>query len=130
MTYCHPEVASVGLTEKAARGKGLEMAVGSFPWTANGRAPMAGEAEGFIKVIADTRSGKILGAHIVGPSASELIAKFVAGRHLETTVKDLTHAVHPHPTLSDAVPEALLAAIGRAIHIEQARSERRWRASM
>ncbi|HKS26521.1 MAG TPA: dihydrolipoyl dehydrogenase [Pyrinomonadaceae bacterium] len=117
VTYCHPEVASVGLTEEAARAKGLDIEAGTFPWSANGRARTAGETEGFIKVIRDKRYGELLGAHIVGPQASELIAEFVVGRHLETTVEEMASAVHPHPTLSDAVPEAALAALGRAIHI-------------
>lgn len=117
VTYCHPEVASVGLSEEAARAKGVEIDTGAFPWSANGRARTAGETEGFIKIIRDKRYGELLGAHIVGPQASELIAEFVIGRHLETTVEEMARAVHPHPTLSDAVPEAALAALGRAIHI-------------
>ena len=117
VTYCHPEVASVGLTEEAAREKGLDVDAGIFPWTANGRARTSGETEGFIKVIRDRKYGELLGAHIVGPQASELIAEFVVGRHLETTVEELARVVHPHPTLSDAVPEAVLATMGRAIHI-------------
>lgn len=117
VTYCHPEVASVGLTEDAAHERGLDIETGTFPWSANGRARTAGETEGFIKVIRDKSYGELLGAHIVGPQASELIAEFVVGRHLETTVEEMAKAVHPHPTLSDAVPEAALAALGRAIHI-------------
>lgn len=117
VTYCHPEVASVGLTEETARAKGIDIDTGTFPWSANGRARTAGETEGFIKIIRDKRYGELLGAHIVGPQASELIAEFVVGRHLETTVEEMARAVHPHPTLSDAVPEAALAALGRAIHI-------------
>jgi dihydrolipoamide dehydrogenase len=108
VTYCHPEVASVGLTEAAAREKGLDIEVGTFPWSANGRARTAGETEGFVKII---------GAHIVGPSASELIAEFVVGRHLESTVEEMEKAMHPHPTLSEAIAEAALAAVGRVIHI-------------
>ena len=117
VTYCHPEVASVGLTEKAAREKGLDIEVGSFPWSANGRARTAGETEGFVKIIRDKKYSEIVGAHIVGPSASELIAEFVVGRHLETTVEEMEKAIHPHPTLSEAVAEAALAALGRVIHI-------------
>ncbi|MBI4545840.1 MAG: dihydrolipoyl dehydrogenase [Gemmatimonadetes bacterium] len=117
VTYCHPEVASVGLTEEAARERGLEIEVGSFPWSANGRARTAGEGEGFIKVVRDKRYSELLGAHIVGPHASELIAEFVVGRHLEATAEEMDRAIHPHPTLSEAVAEAALAALGRAIHI-------------
>lgn len=117
VTYCHPEVASVGLTEEAAQAEGLVYAVGRFPWSANGRARGMVEAEGFIKVLRDGRYGEILGAHIVGPHASELIGTFVVGRLLETTVEYLDRAVLPHPTLSDSIPEAALDALDQAIHI-------------
>ena len=117
VTYCHPEVASVGLTEKAAREQGLDIEVGSFPFSANGRARTAGETEGLVKIIRDTKYSEILGAHIVGPSASELIAEFVIGRQLEATVEELELSIHPHPTLSEALADAALAALGRAIHI-------------
>ena len=117
VTYCHPEVASVGLTEAAAREKGLDIEVGTFPWSANGRARTAGETEGFVKIIRDKKYSEIIGAHIVGPSASELIAEFVVGRHLESTVEEMEKAIHPHPTLSEAIAEAALAAVGRVIHI-------------
>lgn len=117
VTYCHPEVASVGLTEEAARAQGFECTIGRFPWSANGRARAIGETEGFIKIVRNAQYGELLGAHIVGPHASELIGTIVVGRLLETTVEDLELAVHPHPTLSDSIPEAALAAVGRAIHI-------------
>ena len=117
VTYCHPEVASVGLTEKAAREKGLDIEVGTFPWSANGRARTAGETEGFVKIIRDKKYSEILGAHIVGPSASELIGEFIIGRHLESTVEEMDRAMHPHPTLSEAIAEAALAALGRVIHM-------------
>jgi dihydrolipoamide dehydrogenase len=117
VTYCHPEVASCGLTEKAAKEQGLDIEVGSFPWSANGRARTAGESEGFVKIIRDRRYSEIVGAHIVGPSASELIGELIIGRHLESTVEELESAIHPHPTLSEAVAEAALAALGRALHI-------------
>ncbi|HEX2187831.1 MAG TPA: dihydrolipoyl dehydrogenase [Longimicrobiaceae bacterium] len=116
-TYCHPEVASVGLTEEQAREKGLEIEVGVFPWTANGRALTSGDTDGFVKVIRDKRYSEVVGAHIVGPHATELIAEFVVGRHLETTVEEMDRAMHPHPTLSEAVAEAALAALGQALHI-------------
>ena len=116
-TYCHPEVASVGLTEEQAKEQGYDVAVGKFPWAANGRAVAGGHAEGFVKVIRDKKYSEILGAHIVGPHATELIAEFVVGRHLESTVEELEKAMHPHPTLSEAIAEGALAALGRPIHI-------------
>ena len=116
-TYCHPEVASVGLTEAQAKEQGLDVQVGKFPWVGNGRALAHGDAEGFIKVIRDKKYSEIVGAHIVGPHATELIAEFVLGRHLESTVEEMDKAIHPHPTLSEAIAEAALAALGRPIHI-------------
>jgi dihydrolipoamide dehydrogenase len=117
VTYCHPEVASVGMTEKMAKEKGLDYQVGTFPFSANGRARTAGETDGFVKIIRDKQYSEILGAHIVGPGASELIAEFVIGRHLESTVEELDAAIHPHPTLSEAIPEAALASLGRVLHM-------------
>jgi dihydrolipoamide dehydrogenase len=117
VTYCHPEVASVGMTELQAKDSGHEIDIGSFPFSANGRARTAGETEGFVKVIRDRKYGELLGAHIVGSNASELIAEFVVGRHLETTVEEMDAAIHPHPTLSEAIGEAALSALGRALHI-------------
>jgi dihydrolipoamide dehydrogenase len=116
-TYCHPEVASVGLTEEQAREQGFDVQVGTFPWAANGRALTAGETEGFVKVIRDKKYSEVLGAHIVGPHATELIAEFVIGRHLESTTEEIDRAMHPHPTLSEAVAEAALAALGHPLHI-------------
>ncbi len=116
-TYCHPEVASVGLTEAQAREQGLDIEVGKFPWVGNGRALAHGDSEGFLKVIRGRKYSEILGAHIVGPHATELIAEFVLGRHLESTMEEMEKAIHPHPTLSEAIGEAALAALGRAIHI-------------
>ncbi len=116
-TYCSPEVASVGLTEAQARDKGFDVEIGKFPWVGNGRAITAGHTEGFVKVIRDKEYSEILGAHIVGPHATELIGEFVVGRHLEATVEEMDRAMHPHPTLSEAIAEGALAAIGRAIHI-------------
>jgi len=116
-TYCHPEVASVGLTEEQAREQGYDIEVGKLPWVAIGRAVAAGHADGFVKVIRDKKYSEILGAHIVGPHATELIAEFVVGRHLESTVEEMELAIHPHPTLSEGVSEGALAALGRPIHI-------------
>jgi dihydrolipoamide dehydrogenase len=116
-TYAHPEVASVGLTEDQAIEEGYEIEVGKFPWVGIGRAVAAGDTEGFVKVIRDKKYSEILGAHIVGAHATELIAEFVVGRHLEATVEEMERAMHPHPTLSEGVAEGALAALGRAIHI-------------
>jgi dihydrolipoamide dehydrogenase len=116
-TYCHPEVASVGLTEEQAREKGLDIEVGTFPWIANGRALTAGDTDGFVKVIRDKKYSEVLGAHIVGAHATELIAEFVLARHLESTTEEMDRAMHPHPTLSEAVAESALAALGHALHI-------------
>jgi dihydrolipoamide dehydrogenase len=116
-TYCHPEVASVGLTEEQAKEQGHDIQVGKFPWVGIGRAVAAGHTDGFVKIIRGKKYSEILGAHIVGPSATELIAEFVVGRHLESTVEELEKAIHPHPTLSEGVSEAALTALGRPIHI-------------
>jgi dihydrolipoamide dehydrogenase len=116
-TYCNPEVASVGLTEEQAKEQGYDVEVGKFPWVGNGRAVAAGHTDGFLKLVRDKKYSEILGAHIVGPHATELIAEFVVGRHLESTVEELEKAIHPHPTLSEAVAEGALAALGRPIHI-------------
>ena len=116
-TYCQPEVASVGVTEEQAKEEGMDFQVGKFPWAGIGRAVAAGHADGFIKVIRDRRYSEVLGAHIVGSHATELIAEFVIGRHLESTVEEMEKAIHPHPTLSEGVAEAALAALGRPIHL-------------
>ncbi|MGD8320364.1 MAG: dihydrolipoyl dehydrogenase [Gemmatimonadota bacterium] len=116
-TYCHPEVASVGLTEEQAKEQGYDIEVGKLPWVAIGRAVAMGHADGFVKIIRDKKYSEILGAHIVGPHATELIAEFVLGRHLESTVEEMEKAIHPHPTLSEGVSEGALAALGRPIHI-------------
>ncbi|MDZ7781260.1 MAG: dihydrolipoyl dehydrogenase [Gemmatimonadota bacterium] len=116
-TYCHPEVASVGLSEERAKEEGYDIEVGKMPWVGIGRAVASGHSDGFIKVIRDKKYSEVLGAHIVGPHATELIAEFVLGRHLESTVEEIEKAMHPHPTLSEGVAEGALAALGRAIHI-------------
>ena len=115
--YCHPEVASVGLTEEAAKEAGYDVEVGKFPWMGNGRALASGDSQGFVKVVRDKKYSEVLGAHIIGPHATELIGEFVVGRHLETTAEEMERAVHPHPTLSEAVAEAALASLGRPLHI-------------
>ena len=116
-TYCRPQVASSGQSEARARQSAREIAVGRFPFTANGKAVAMGEAEGFLKVVADKGSGELLGVHIVGPEATELIHEFAVGRTLEATLEDIVHTIHAHPTLSEAALEATLAALGQAIHM-------------
>ena len=116
-TYCRPQVASIGLSEARARAGGREITVGRFPFTANGKAVALGETEGFLKVVGDKTTGEILGVHIVGPEATELIHEFAVGRTLEATLEELMHTIHAHPTLSEAALEATLAALGQAIHI-------------
>ncbi len=116
-TYCHPQVASIGVTEAAARAGGREIAVGKFPFTASGKAVAQGETEGFVKVVADKATGEILGVHIVGPEATEMIHEFAVGRTLEATLDEFVHTMHAHPTLSEAAFEATLAALGHPIHI-------------
>jgi dihydrolipoyl dehydrogenase len=115
-TYCHPEVASIGLTEQQCKDKKLEYKVGRFPFSANGRARTSGETEGFVKIIRDVKYGEILGAHIVGPHATELLHEIAVARENEFTVEEVDLAVHAHPTLSEAVAEAALDSLGRVIH--------------
>jgi dihydrolipoamide dehydrogenase len=117
VTYCHPEVASIGITEAEAKEKGLEFTVGKFPFSANGRARATNETEGFVKIIAGKKYGEILGAHIVGGHASEMIHELAVARENEYTVAEVDLAIHAHPTLSEAVAEAALDAMGRVIHI-------------
>jgi dihydrolipoyl dehydrogenase len=116
-TYCRPQVASVGLTEAKAKEGGREVTVGKFPFTANGKAVAMAETDGFVKVVADKKTGEILGAHIIGAEATEVIHEFAVGRTLEATLEELMHTIHAHPTLSEAALEATLAALGHAIHI-------------
>jgi dihydrolipoamide dehydrogenase len=116
-TYCRPQIASIGLTEAKAKEGGREVAVGKFPFTANGKAVALGDTEGFVKVVADKKTGEILGVHIIGPEATEIIHEFAVGRTLEATVDEIMHTIHAHPTLSEAALEATLAAMGQAIHI-------------
>jgi len=116
-TYCNPQVASVGLTEKKAKEAGYEVKVGRFPFTANGKAIALGEDQGLVKTIFDAKTGQLLGAHLVGAEVTELIQGFVVAMGLETTEEELMHTVFPHPTLSEMMHEAVLDAYGRAIHI-------------
>jgi len=117
VTYCHPEVASIGLTEDQCKDQGLEYQVGRFPFSANGRARTSGHTEGFVKIIRGARYGEILGAHIVGSAASEMIHELVVARENEYTVEEVDLAIHAHPTLSEAIAEAALDSMGRVMHM-------------
>jgi dihydrolipoamide dehydrogenase len=114
-TYCHPEVASIGLTEAQCKEKKLEYKVGKFPFSASGRARTSGDTEGFVKIIRDAKYGEILGAHIVGAHATELIHELAVARENEFTVEEIDLAIHAHPTLSEAVMEAALDSMGRML---------------
>ncbi len=116
-TYTNPEVASVGYTEKGAKEAGYDIKVGKFPYSASGKASAAGAKEGFVKLIFDSKYGELLGAHMIGANVTELIAEVVMARKLETTGEEMIKAVHPHPTMSEAVMEAAAAAYGEVIHI-------------
>lgn len=116
-TYCMPQVASVGLTEKAAREKGLKVKIGRFPFIGNGKAVAMGEPEGLVKVIFDEKTGELLGAHMVGAEVTEMIQGFVIGKTMEATELDFMHTVFPHPTISETMHEAVLDAFGRVIHM-------------
>ena len=117
VTYCHPEVASIGLTEAQCKERKLDYVVGRFPFSANGRARGTGETEGFVKIIRDKKYGEILGAHIVGTPASELIHELAVARENEYTVEEVELAIHAHPTMAEAVGEAALDSLGRVIHL-------------
>ena len=116
-TYCNPQVASLGLTEKQARAKGLEIKVGKFPFIANGKALGLGEREGFVKIIADAKYGEILGAHLVGPEVTELLPELVLAKTWELTPEEIARSVHAHPTLSEVIMEASHGVFGAAIHM-------------
>ena len=116
-TYCTPEIASVGMTEKAAKDAGYEIKVGKFPFMASGKASAAGATEGFVKVIYDAKYGEFLGCHMIGDHVTEIIAEAVVARKLETTAHEILNAIHPHPTMSEGLKEATAAAYGEAIDI-------------
>lgn len=116
-TYCQPEIASVGYTEKAAKEAGYEVKVGKFPFSASGKAKAGGVPDGFVKVIFDAKYGEWLGAHMIGANVTEMIAEVVAARKLETTGHEIIKSVHPHPTMSEAVMEATAAAYDEVIHL-------------
>jgi dihydrolipoamide dehydrogenase len=116
-TYCSPEIASVGYTEKAAKEAGYEIKVGKFPYSASGKASAAGAKDGFVKLIFDAKYGELLGAHMIGYNVTEMIAEIVTARKLETTGHEIIKSVHPHPTMSEAVMEAAVEAYGECIHL-------------
>jgi dihydrolipoamide dehydrogenase len=115
-TYCHPEVASIGLTEEQCKEQKLDYKIGKFPFSANGRARTSGETDGFVKIIRDAKYGEILGAHIIGAHATELIHELAVSRENEYTVEEIDLAIHAHPTLSEAIAEASLDSLGRVLH--------------
>ena len=116
-TYCSPEIASVGYTEKAAKEAGYEIKVGKFPFSASGKASAAGAKDGFVKVIFDAKYGEFLGAHLIGANVTEMIAEVVVARKLETTGHEMIKTIHPHPTMSEAIMEACADAYGEVIHL-------------
>ena len=116
-TYCSPEIASVGMTEKAAKEAGIKLKIGKFPFSASGKASAAGAKDGFVKLLFDAKYGELLGAHMIGANVTEMIAEIVAIRKLETTGEELIKTIHPHPTMSEAVMEAAAAAYGEVIHL-------------
>ena len=116
-TYCHPQIASVGLTEEKAKEAGYTVKAGTFPFIGNGKAIALGEAEGFVKTVFDAKTGELLGAHMVGAEVTEMIQGFVVGKTLETTEAELMNTVFPHPTISESMHESVLASYGRALHI-------------
>jgi dihydrolipoamide dehydrogenase len=116
-TYCHPQIASVGLTEARAKEAGYEVRAGMFPFIGNGKAIALGESEGFVKTVFDAKTGELLGAHMIGAEVTEMIQGYVVGKTLETTEVELMNTVFPHPTISESMHESVLAAYGRALHI-------------
>jgi dihydrolipoamide dehydrogenase len=116
-TYSAPEVASVGLTEAAARERGYDVKVGKFPFAAIGKAMILGDTGGFVKIVAEARYDEVLGVHVIGPRATELIAEATLGVQLETTVEEVRHTIHAHPTLSEAMLESAHSVYGETIHI-------------
>ena len=116
-TYCDPEIGSVGLTEKAAIEKGYDVRIGTFPFGVLGRATMAGETDGFVKIVAEKKYDEILGVHMIGPRSTELVAEATLALRLESTVEELIRTIHAHPTMAEAVGEAAHATHGAAIHV-------------
>jgi dihydrolipoamide dehydrogenase len=115
-TYCHPQVASVGLTEAKAKAEGRDIRVGRFSFAGNGKAVALGEDQGMVKTIFDKKTGELLGAHMVGAEVTEMIQGFVVAMNLETTEEELMHTIFPHPTISETMKESVLDAYGRALN--------------
>jgi dihydrolipoamide dehydrogenase len=116
-TYASPEIGSVGITEKAAKEKGIEYKTGKFPFTASGKAAAAGDKDGFVKLIIDAKTDKVLGVHMIGANVTEMVSGIVVARNLGVKASDLMHSIHPHPTMSEAIMEAAAASHGEVIHI-------------
>ncbi len=116
-TYTSPEIASVGYTEKQLKAKNIDYKIGKFPFTASGKAAAAGEKDGFVKLIVDSATDEILGAHFIGSNVTEMISGMVVARNLGVKAKDIIHSIHPHPTMSEAIMEAAAASHGEVIHI-------------
>jgi dihydrolipoamide dehydrogenase len=116
-TYTNPEISSLGLTEAKAREAGYDIKIGKFPYSASGKASAAGQKDGFVKLIFDAKYGELLGAHLIGGNVTEMIAELVVAKKLESTGHELIKAIHPHPTMSEAIMEAAAAAYGEVIHI-------------
>jgi len=116
-TYCDPEIGSVGLTEAKAKARGYDVVIGTFPFGVLGRAKMAGETDGFVKIVAEKKYDELLGVHMIGPRATELVSEATAALNLESTVEALIHTIHAHPTMSEAIGEAAHATHGAAIHL-------------
>jgi dihydrolipoamide dehydrogenase len=116
-TYSSPQIASVGLTEQAAKDKGLKVKIGRFPFIANGKAIAMGETEGMVKTVFDEKTGELLGAHMIGAEVTEMIQGYVIAMNLETTEEELMHTIFPHPTMSEMMHESVLDAFGKALHI-------------
>jgi dihydrolipoamide dehydrogenase len=116
-TYCDPEIGSVGLTEREAQARGYDVSVGTFPFGVLARAKIAGETEGFVKIVAEKKNDEVLGIHMIGPRATELVAEATVTLRLESTVEELIRTIHAHPTMAEAVGEAAHAVHGAAIHI-------------
>jgi dihydrolipoyl dehydrogenase len=116
-TYCDPEIGSVGLTEREAQERGYDVRVGTFPFGILARAKIAGEVEGFVKIVAEATNDELLGVHMIGPRATELVAEATVALRLESTVEELIRTIHAHPTMAEAVGEAAHAVHGAAIHM-------------
>src|SRR6202453_1061434 len=116
-TYCEPQIGSVGLTEAQAKAQGYEVKVGKFPFSANSKASIVGSHEGFVKVVADAKYGEVLGVHVIGPQATELVAEAVVAMQLEATIEELMFTIHAHPTLAEAMLDGFGSVENMAINV-------------